>query len=103
MRRGEIWWARVDKRRPVVLVSRTEAYAHRSLVLAVPVTTTVRGFAAEVRLGPREGLPKSCVANCDAVSPIPKQVLDERIGALSPSRIDALNAALRFVLELEGA
>lgn len=25
MKRGEIWWARVDKRRPVALVSREEA------------------------------------------------------------------------------
>ena len=25
MKRGEVWWAHVDKRRPVVLVSREEA------------------------------------------------------------------------------
>lgn len=101
MKRGEIWWAQADKRRPVVLVSRAEAYAHRALVLAVPVTTTIRGFAAEVRLGRREGLPKTCVANCDAVGPIPKDALDERIGALSSTRVEALDEALRFVLALD--
>jgi len=31
MKRGEVWWARVDKRRPVVLLSRDEAYAVRKL------------------------------------------------------------------------
>ncbi len=101
MRRGELWWANADKRRPVVLVSREEAYEHRTLVLAVPVSSTIRGFAAEVRLGKREGLPKSCVANCDAVAPIPKYALDGRISVLNPNRIEAINEALRFVLGLD--
>ncbi|MEL6186042.1 MAG: type II toxin-antitoxin system PemK/MazF family toxin [Myxococcota bacterium] len=101
MKRGELWWAQVDKRRPVVLVSRDEAYDVRELVLAVPVSTTVRGFAAEVRLGRRDGLPKPCVANCDVVGPIPKSSLEERIGALSPARIRALDESLGFVLGLD--
>lgn len=101
MKRGELWWANADKRRPVLLVSREEAYEHRTLVLAVPVSSTIRGFAAEVRLGRREGLPKTCVANCDAVALIPKYALDERIGGLRSHRIEAVNEALRFVLSLD--
>jgi mRNA-degrading endonuclease toxin of MazEF toxin-antitoxin module len=45
--RGEIWWADLDELRPVVLVSRVEAYAVRALVIAVPLTTKVRGFAVD--------------------------------------------------------
>jgi mRNA-degrading endonuclease toxin of MazEF toxin-antitoxin module len=33
MKRGEVWWAKLDKRRPVVLVSRQDAYAVRALVI----------------------------------------------------------------------
>jgi mRNA interferase MazF len=55
VRRGEVWWARLDKRRPVVLVSRDEAYDVRALVIVAPATTTVRGYAVEVKLGRHEG------------------------------------------------
>src|SRR5207247_499941 len=53
MRRGEVWWAQLPPpvgRRPVVLVSRDEAYAIRELVTGVPVTTQVRGTPREGRL-----------------------------------------------------
>ena len=58
MKRGEVWWAKVDKRRPVVLVSREEAYAVRSLVITAPVTTTIRGYAVEVKR-PATGVPSA--------------------------------------------
>jgi mRNA interferase MazF len=97
-----VWWARVDKRRPVVLVSRDEAYAVRALVIAAPVTTTVRGYAVEVRLGRREGLPRPCVVNCDWLITLPKSDLIERAGVLSRAKLDQLDAALRFALGLDG-
>ena len=102
MNRGEIWWARVDKKRPVVLVSRQEAYAVRALVIAAPVSTTVRGFAVEVRIGRREGLPKSGVINCDWLVTIPKTALTERIGTLSTTKRRQLDEALAFALGLDG-
>jgi len=62
LKRGEVWWAEVDKRRPVVLVSRDEAYDVRSLVIVAPATTIVRGYAVEVKVGRREsGDPKECL------------------------------------------
>ncbi|MEO0461331.1 MAG: type II toxin-antitoxin system PemK/MazF family toxin [Myxococcota bacterium] len=101
MKRGEIWWAEVDKRRPVVLVSRDEAYAVRSNVTVAPVTTTIRGFAVEVAVGKREGLPKRGVINCDALVTISKAVLSERAGALSKAKREQLDTALAFALGLE--
>ena len=101
MRRGEVWWAKVDKRRPVVLVSREEAYAVRSLVIAAPTTTTIRGYAVEVRVGRREGLPRECVVNCDWLVTLPKEDLIERAGTLSSAKLRQLDDALRFALGLE--
>jgi mRNA interferase MazF len=100
MKRGEVWWARVDKRRPVVLVSREEAYAVRALVIVAPVSTTVRGFAVEVRVGSAEGLPRSGVVNCDWLVTIPKDDLLERAGVLSGAKLERLDDALRFALGL---
>jgi mRNA interferase MazF len=75
MRRGEVWWADLPPptgRRPVVLLSRNEAYAVRALVTVAPVTTRIRSIPAEVSLGPEDGLPRDCVANLDTIITIAK-------------------------------
>lgn len=101
MRRGEVWWANVDKRRPVVLVSRQEAYAIRALVIVAPATTTVRHYAVELEVGAGEGLPRDCVINCDWLVTLPKADLIERAGVLSDAKLAALDETLRFALGLE--
>jgi mRNA interferase MazF len=101
--RGDVWWARLDKRRPVVLLSREEAYAVRALVIVAPVTTTVRGFAVEVRVGRREGLPRASVITCDWLVTVPKVDLIERAGRLDGAKLAQLDDALRFALGLDAA
>ncbi len=103
MNRGEIWWAEIDKRRPVVLVSRDEAYEVRKMVVVAPVTTTVRAYAVEVTVGRAEGLAKKGVVNCDWLVTVAIADLKTRIGALSGTKMDQLNEALRFALGLEEA
>lgn len=101
MKRGEIWWAEVDKRRPVVLLSRNEAYGVRANVTVAPITTTVRGFAVEVVVGKKEGLPKRGVVNCDSIVTISKSLLVARVGNLSASKRSQLDQALLFALGLD--
>lgn len=103
MKRGDIWWAELPEplgRRPVVLVSRDEAYDVRSNVAIVEVTTTIRGLATEVPLGRREGFPRRCVANADAIHTISKRSLHTRIAGLGAARLGRLDDALRFALAL---
>lgn len=104
MRRGEVWWAHLPRpvgRRPVVLVSRDEAYAVRELVTVVSVTTRVRDIPVEVALGREEGLLRRCVANADTITTIPKRTLREYAGVLDGEKVAALDAAVRFALGLE--
>jgi len=104
MRRGEIWWAELAPptgRRPVLLLSRNEAYAVRELVLVAPLTTRIRGIASEVPLGPEEGLPRTCVVNLDVITTIAKSSLCERLTSLSAEKVKAVEAALHFALGLE--
>ena len=103
MRRGEIWWADLAPpfgRRPAVLVSRDAAYAVRSSVTLVPLTTRRRGIAVEVPLEPGDGVPRACVANADNVLTVPISRLIRRVGPLTPEKLRALEDALRFALAL---
>lgn len=104
MRRGEIWWADLPEpagRRPVLLLSRDEAYEVRELVTVAPVTTRIRHLPVEVPVGPDEGLPRSCVINLDTITTIPKRVLSQRVGLLPPAKLEAVSEAVRFALGLE--
>jgi mRNA interferase MazF len=102
MRRGEVWWAKLDKRRPVVLVSRPEAYGVRALVIVAAISTTIRGNAVEIKVGRGEGLPRTCVVNCDWLVTVPKADLLERAGALTTPKLQLLDRALAFALGLDG-
>ena len=104
MRRGELWWADLEPpagQRPVLLLSRDEAYTVRALVIVSPVTTRVRNIPTEVPLDQEQGLPRASVVNLDVLLTIPKNGLRERIGALPPTLLARVEAALRFALALE--
>ncbi len=104
MKRGEIWWAELGPpagRRPVLLLSRDEAYSVRELVTVAPVTTRVRHIASEVPLGPDDGLPKDCVVNLDTITTIAKVSLRERLTELNTEKQKAVDDAIRFALGLE--
>jgi mRNA interferase MazF len=101
MRRGEIWWAELPApvgRRPVVLLSRNEAYAVRELVIVAPITSRIRRIPTEVALGRAEGLPRRCVANLDTVTTIPKRTLTQRLTSLAPAKLVAVERALCFAV-----
>ena len=89
MKQFEIWWADLPEpvgRRPVLLLSRNDAYNYLSKFIAVEITSTVRGIASEVPLGEEEGLPKACVANCDSLRMVPRSGLTRLAGQLPPER-----------------
>jgi mRNA interferase MazF len=103
MRRGEVWWAELPHpigRRPVVLLSRDEAYALRNAVTVAEVTTTIRGIPVEVSLGPEDGLPKRCIVNADTLATIRKELLVERITILGSEKIEQIDQAIKFALSL---
>jgi mRNA interferase MazF len=90
---GDVWWAEaVDKRRPVLIVTRSEAIPVLSTIVVAPVTRTIRRISTEVDLGPGEGLPEECVASFDNLQPIPKRLLTTRIGALAERRHEICRA-----------
>jgi mRNA interferase MazF len=102
--RGEVWWVRVDKLRPVVVVQ-TDAVREprvRSFLVA-PLTSRLHleGLPGTVRLERRAtGLPKPSVANLYDTQKVLSADFVERLGHLGPEQRQALDEGLRLVLDL---
>lgn len=97
----DVVWAELPEpagRRPVMLLGRTPALRYLGRVLVAEVTTTVRGIPQEVRLGRREGLPRSCVVNLDASRSLPTRCLGSRVGKLPAARQVEVKRALGHAL-----
>ena len=93
---GDIWWAEAeDKRRPVLVVTRSDAVPVLTRIVIAPVTRTIRGIPTEVALGPAHGLPDECVASFDNLQPIRLSFLTERVGALAIDERHGICRALR--------
>ena len=104
MQRGEVWWANVPApigTRPVVLLSRDQAYRVRTAATVALITTTVRNIPVEVPLGPDDGMPRVCVVNCDDLHTLSLSLLSDRVTSLSPEKMRAVAAAVRFALDLD--
>jgi mRNA interferase MazF len=94
-RQGDIWWAEAeDKRRPVLVVTRSEAIPVLSWIVVAPVTRTVRRIPTEIQLGPPHGLGVDCAASFDTLQPIRRALLTERVGQLSIEGQDEICRAL---------
>ena len=66
MNRGEIRWYTFrppDKRRPVLILSRSEVIDHVNEIIVVPVTRTIRALTTEVVLSSDDGMPVVCAIN----------------------------------------
>ena len=101
MRQFEIWWANLPApagRRPVLLLSRNDAYEYLSKFIVAEITSTIRAIPVEVRVGRPEGLPSACVANLDNVRMAARPWLDSRAGVLAPSRHIEVKRALGYAL-----
>ncbi len=101
MKQYEIWWANLPGpagRRPVMLLSRDDAYAVLNKVIAVEITSKIRGIPIEVRLGKADGLSRTCVANFDNLRTITKTNLGERISRLPYRRFAEVKRAVGYAL-----
>ncbi len=62
-----MWWHEPSgsKRRPVLILTRSEAIGRLFDIIAVPATGTVRDLATEVEVGVADGMPVECVLALD--------------------------------------
>ena len=95
--RGEVWtyqFARLDKRKPVVILSRPEAIDVLHTVMVAPITSTIRGLPSEVVVGPPEGLKHDSAVNLDHVQTVEQARLTRQVGHLRADKMRAVCRAL---------
>lgn len=92
-RRGEVWLAQLDKRRPVVVLTRDPLGRLLHSVIVGPVTSSVRGLSTEVELGPADGVPRRSVVNLDNLQLLPRERLVRRVGRAEPATLERICAA----------
>jgi mRNA interferase MazF len=105
MRRGEVWWAEFDERRPVVLLSGEDPSGFRAMQVVTPADTDISGLGIEVAVGVREGLPFDGVLRfgfpwpgftpCTWLTTLRREDLTERAGAVSAAKLSEIDDALR--------
>ncbi len=100
-RRGQVWLATLDKRRPVVILTRDPLGRYLHSVIAAPVTSTIRGLTTEVAVGPDEGIRARSVVNLDNVQLVPRSSLVRHVGDVGEHTMSAICAALAVAVDCE--
>ena len=104
MKQYEIWWAELPApigRRPVLLLSRNQAYRILKRVTVAEVSTTIRNIPVEVELGLDEGLERTSVANVDNIHALAISRLSSKIGELSDERVWDVERALGYAFDID--
>jgi len=90
------------KSRVFVVVSRQVVLESRfSTVVCAPVYSQHDGLSTQVSIGIDEGLKHESSIHCDELVSLPKSMLTNYLGTLSPAKIAILNTSLVVALELE--
>lgn len=100
MNRGDVYLAAVGrKRRPVLVLTRTEVLDVRTLVTVAEISTSARGLAAEVEIDHVGiGLDRASVINCDGLHTVPQSMLTTRLGEVDDDTLARVCSAVHHAL-----
>lgn len=93
--------ARLDKARPVLVLTREVVRPHLARVTVAPITSTIRGLSTEVPVGRVNGLDQDSVVSCDNILTVPASALGRQIGLLLEAQEVALTAAIHAAFDLD--
>lgn len=97
----EICLVRLDKTRPALVLTREPARAAMTKVTVAPITSSVKGLASEVPLGPENGLDHDCAASLDNAVTVPTALLGRTIGFLTAEQEARLARAVVLAYDLD--
>ena len=103
LRRGEVRWYKFrppDKKRPVVILTRSSALTFLGEVTVAPITSTIREIPSEVALSSNDGMNRDCAINLDHAQTISKSKIGGLITTLTQERMLQVRDAISFALDL---
>jgi mRNA-degrading endonuclease toxin of MazEF toxin-antitoxin module len=104
LRRGFVYWARLDKRRPVLIVSADRFNSRSSYVTVIPGSTRLRPLVTHIRLKRGEaGLSRPTMLLCEHVQELRASDVETAPlgGPLSRARLDEVEQAIMLYLDIE--
>ena len=107
--RGEVYWVKLDpavgseiaKTRPAVIISNDIGNQYADRIIVAPVSSDSLGkiYPFEVRLESSEGgLAQASKVLLDQIRTVDKSRLGNRIGTLTPTRLEEINRAIKLSL-----
>jgi mRNA interferase MazF len=93
--------ARLDKTRPVLVLTRELVRPHLKRVTVAPITSTIRGLSTEIPVGPANGLDHACVVSCDNIVTVLVTSLGPQVGFLLDEQETALTRAIHAAFDLD--
>jgi mRNA interferase MazF len=94
-----IHWARLDKIRPALILTRSESNGRD--VTVAGITSTIHGVPTELPVGVVNGLDHDCVVNLDDIQTVNRERLGKHMGHLFDAQESALHAAIVAAFDLE--
>ncbi len=95
-----IYLCQLDKVRPAVVLTREVVLPRMRRITVAAITSTARGLATEVPVGPENGLDQASVINCDDVWTVPAQDLLRPVGFLLAHQETKLARAINLAFDL---
>lgn len=96
--RGDVWLARLDKVRPVVILTRDPMGRELNALISVYGTHTVYGVHSEVSVGTEDDFDEGTVLNVDNLQLVYQDELVEHVGHVRPETLAALCRAVAFAI-----
>lgn len=96
--RGQVWMHERpdDDRRPVLIISRDENAERLLDVVAVPITSNIRGWETEIELSTADGMDRDCVLTLHNTFLVKKINLTHYITTLSAARMTEVGHKLNY-------
>jgi mRNA interferase MazF len=85
-----------DKRRPVLILTRSSAIPELTWITIAPTKTTIRSLPTEVWLDENDGMNEICAVNLDNIQTVQKEKLGKIITHLSSERMQEIFEAIKF-------
>jgi mRNA interferase MazF len=92
--------ARLDKTRPVLILTREQVRPVLTSITVAPITRTIRGLSTEVTVGKVNGLDDDSVISCDNITTIPCASIGRHLGYLHPAQEPLLAHAIAAAYDL---